>query len=328
MKIIINKFGSKLSLKEETVIISNKDGKETIPIDCISEIIVSNSCLLTSDVMYKCIMNNVKFSFVDKYGNPYIFMECLEDACSPIVKRKQLLLNKNVLGVNIVKNIIDKKLQNRQIHLNELAQNRMEKLKIQLKNDIENIQKYRDSIALLEATNIEDIRQMIQAYEGNAGRVYFTAISSLLKPKYKFKTRNYKPAKDFYNCLLNYSYGIMYNKIRQLCIEARLDPYIGIMHTDTYNKPTLTYDLIEPYRYYCKKIVFKLFSKSMINDTMIDIENDEYTLNSEGKKVLLSEYYKMLNKKVKVNKKNVTITNKIKSEILLLSETIRKANIC
>lgn len=328
MKIIINEFGTKVSLKEDTLIISNKNKKETIPIECISELVISNSCLLTSDILYKCIKNNIQFSFIDKYGNPYLYMENLNNACSPILKRKQLLLYKDYLGVKIVKAIIIQKLKNRNIHLKEIAKNRNNTIKQNIKCAIKNIENYIFLIEQIEATNVLEIRQTIQAYEGNAGRIYFKEISNALNHKYKFEGRSFNPAKDLYNCMLNYSYGVMYGKITEYCIQARLDPYIGIMHADIYNKPTLTYDLIEPYRYYCEKTVFKLFSKSMVKDFMFyNIENG-YLLNEAGKKILLSELYSTLNNKVKYNRKSTTISNKIKNDIIKLAKVIGDSNIC
>lgn len=328
MKIIINEFGTKISIKEDNLCIKSKNKKEIVPLDCISEIVISNACLLSSDLIYKCIGKNIYFSFLDKYGNPYVYIENLNNACSPITKRKQLLLSKNELGIKIAKKTIIQKLKNRQLHLNEIAKNRNSEIKQEIKLCIKNIERYIGYVENLKGRNILDIRASIQSYEGNAGKIYFKEISNLLKPKYKFKGRNFNPSKDFYNCMLNYSYGVMYGKINEYCIQARLDSYIGIMHADIYNKPTLTYDLIEPYRYYCEKTVFKLFSKSMVKDSMFNVVKDGYYLNEEGKKILLTELYKVLNKKIKVNKINITVSNKIKNEILLLAKIIGDSDIC
>lgn len=328
MKIIINDFGSKLSLKQDMIIISSKDKKQTIPIDCISEIIISNSCLLTSDIIHKCIKNNILFSFIDDCGSPYLYMEDLNNACSPIIKRKQLLLCESNLGVKIIKSTITQKIKNRQEHLCKLAKNRDKDIRDYIKENVDNIKQYINTIQQIDNNNLDKIRQTIQAYEGNAGRIYFSVISNLLKSKYKFKGRSFNPAKDYYNCMLNYSYGVMYGKIYQSCIKARLDPYIGIMHKDIYNKPTLTYDLIEPYRIYCEETVFKLFSKSMVKEDMFYAIDGGYFLNEKGKKLLLTEYYKTLNKKEKLNNKSINISKKIDNDIILLSKTIGESNIC
>ncbi len=48
--------------------------------------------------------------------------------------------------------------------------------------------------------------------------------------------------------------------VERACILAGLDPYIGIMHVDNYNRQAFVFDLIEMYRIYIDRIVFKLFS--------------------------------------------------------------------
>ena len=53
----------------------------------------------------------------------------------------------------------------------------------------------------------------------------------------------------------------MYSNVERACILAGLDPFIGIMHVDNYNRQSFVFDLIEMYRIYIDQIVFKLFSK-------------------------------------------------------------------
>ena len=48
--------------------------------------------------------------------------------------------------------------------------------------------------------------------------------------------------------MLNYSYGVLYGRVERLLILAGLDPFIGFFHCDSYKKPSLVYDLIEPFR--------------------------------------------------------------------------------
>lgn len=60
------------------------------------------------------------------------------------------------------------------------------------------------------------------------------------------------------NALLNYGYGILYGSIQVELIKAGIDPYIGVLHRDNYNKPVLVYDIIELYRTWIDEVVFSL----------------------------------------------------------------------
>lgn len=62
----------------------------------------------------------------------------------------------------------------------------------------------------------------------------------------------------------------MYSNVERACILAGLDPFIGIMHIDNYNRQVFVFDLIEMYRIYIDQIVFKLFSAKKIKKEYFD----------------------------------------------------------
>jgi len=59
---------------------------------------------------------------------------------------------------------------------------------------------------------------------------------------------------------LNYCYGILYSLVEKACILSGLDPYVGFLHTDNYNKKSLVFDLIEPFRIYGEQTAVHLFT--------------------------------------------------------------------
>jgi len=58
---------------------------------------------------------------------------------------------------------------------------------------------------------IEARRQDILGLEGKAARSYFEAISSIMPERYRFAGRSRNPARDEFNALLNYGYGVLYS---------------------------------------------------------------------------------------------------------------------
>jgi len=52
---------------------------------------------------------------------------------------------------------------------------------------------------------VNNVRNMLLGYEGTAGRVYFETLGKLIPEKYAFEARSRNPAKDPFNCMLNYS---------------------------------------------------------------------------------------------------------------------------
>lgn len=76
--------------------------------------------------------------------------------------------------------------------------------------------------------------------------------SELLRTAYlpRFISTNARadPAFDAFNSLLNYLYGMLYVMVEMALVKAGIDPYMGILHADEYQKITMVYDCIEPYR--------------------------------------------------------------------------------
>ncbi len=129
--------------------------------------------------------------------------------------------------------------------------------------------------------------------------------------RFRFDGRSRNPAKDEFNCLLNYGYGVLYSKIEKACIIAGLDPYIGFMHTDNYNKKSLVFDLIEPFRIYVDKTVVYLFSKRKVKEEYFDKIPGGLTLNKSGKAILIEELNKNFEKKIEYRGRDVKVKNTI-----------------
>src|SRR5699024_8119722 len=76
--------------------------------------------------------------------------------------------------------------------------------------------------------------------------------------------RDRMPAKDPFNALLNYAYGMLYSKVEGALIKAGIDPYMGVFHRDDYNRPALVFDVIENYRTWMDYVVFQLAKEEAI----------------------------------------------------------------
>jgi len=155
----------------------------------------------------------------------------------------------------------------------------------------------------------------IRGLEGTAGRIYFQTLSSLLSKQYQFDGRSFRPAKDPFNTFLNYAYGILYSRVEKALIIAGLDPYIGFMHRDDYNMKSMVFDFIEPYRIYADEVIFKLFSAKKINDAHCDKITNGYSLNAEGKNLLIKHFFKYFEEdKIKYKGRNQSRANALQMD--------------
>jgi CRISPR-associated protein Cas1 len=109
--------------------------------------------------------------------------------------------------------------------------------------------------------------------------------------EYRFNLRSQHPALDIVNAMLNYGYGLLYAKIEGTLIKAGIDPYIGVLHRDDYNRPVLVYDVIEIYRIWVDYIVYALVAQKIITDEYYSIREDgSFWLEPLGRRVLIQSF--------------------------------------
>jgi CRISPR-associated protein Cas1 len=327
MKLIINSPGTYLCKRGDCFQLQKVDKKQDYSARKIEQILITTRAAMSTDAIELAIENNIDIIFLKSTGQPFGRVWHSKLGSISTIRRKQLYLQEQTYGLVLVKEWILQKINNQIEHLNKLGMNRrdakrkasiqdgIQKLKIQIQN-IKQIKK---------DCTVDDVRNKLQGYEGTASRIYFTILNELIPDQYKFNGRSKNPAKDPFNSMLNYSYGILYSNVEKACIIAGLDPYIGIMHTDNYNKKALVFDLVEMYRGYMDEIIFKMFAKRTVKTEHFDIIGDDgYYLNQEGKKVLISEYNKEMEKKIRYKGRSIELQNIIQFDCHNIANRILK----
>lgn len=310
MKITINTPGTYLSKNGECFQVSCEDRKEDISVKKVEQIMITTAAAISTDAILLAVDNNIDIIFLRYNGEPYGRVWHSKLGSISTIRRKQLMLQYNKYGLELVKEWIRQKLQNQKDFLKNLLMNRRdEKRQSIIRDAIEKIHELQEKVNKLSASDIDEARYSLQGYEGSAGRIYFQTLGQLLPEKYKFESRSRNPAKDAFNCMLNYSYGVLYSQVEKACIIAGLDPYIGIMHTDNYNRQALVYDIVELYRGYMDEIVFKLFTGKKIKDEYFNPVEGGVYLNEDGKRVLIEAINKTMSGKIKYKGKNIELQN-------------------
>jgi CRISPR-associated protein Cas1 len=303
MELILTTPGAYLSIKDGLFCIASKEQKASFSPLKIERIILTTHSLITTEVIKVCNENNIDLIILDDSGDPVGRFWHAKYGSTSLIRRKQIELAENDKGFDIVRGWIIEKIKNQIEFLNELAKNR-EKLSDFLYTKAKLIEECKEKMMELKG-NLQENRNQIIGIEGNASNIYFQAISECMPDKYKFKGRSRQPAKDEFNALLNYVYGILYSTVTRACIVAGLDPYAGFLHTDNYNKKSLVFDVIEKFRIFGDKVVVYMFSRKLVNDSYFDNIKNGFSLNKDGKKALFTEYNQFMDKIVHFGNKNM-----------------------
>jgi len=291
-----------------------------VPVIKVDNIWISTSALISTDAIHCAMKNNIDIVFLDKYGDPYARIWHPNLGSTPLIRRRQLEASTNNRGITLVKEWTKRKLRNQINLLKKLKKTRPTKQK-QITSVIEQLQTYHKKTNELEG-NIEELRQKILGFEGISSRIYFEILSKILPKKWRFNGRSRRPAKDPFNCTLNYGYGVLYSIVERACILAGLDPYVGFLHTDDYNKKSFVFDVIEQYRIHVDETVLFLFTRKMMKDNCFHSVEGGYVLNDNGKKVLMTALNDHFDKQVMYRRKKTKLRNIIQSNCYCIANEL------
>lgn len=287
MEIVLNSWGTSLVKENGQLVVIHQDGKQIIPLDKLRTITVGKGARLSSDAALLAIENEVDILFVDDVGKPKGRVWSIQFGSITTIRRKQLDFTFSSEAIKWIKDILYQKLDNQIALMYSLAPIDWEH-QSKLDKTIDTINDYKKKIKAVQGETVSDIAPSLRGWEGVASRRYYEMINHLLPEAVRFDTRSQHPAMDIFNCLLNYAYGILYGKIEGELIKAGLDPYVGIMHREDYNRPVLVFDVIEKYRVWIDFVVVKLLQQNAINNDCYSIRDDgSYWLEALGKRILI-----------------------------------------
>jgi len=319
----IHKVGEMFEIEVEQGIGENLNKvrkKRKISPKKIRSIIISTHARLTSDVIKLAVENNIDVVMLNNYGEPYGRFWHSRFGSTANIRRRQIEVFEGEESIDIVRGFIGRKIENSLEHLKELEYKRHAK-RDYIEKEIKSMKELLEKIYSLDYST-EKWRDKMRAYEGNSSKHYYKTLSYLITDPYKFNGRSRRPAKDEFNCMLNYAFGVLYSKVEKTLVIAGLDPFVGILHADNYNKKSLVFDVIEKYRFIANRVVFALFSMKKVNKSHFDKIYGGYSLNKEGKTLLLKALSEKLDKKKKYNGRNLTNLQIIQHESHTLANTL------
>lgn len=312
MQLVINSYGAYLRKNGNCFLVKREDRSFEVAVGKVNSILITTAAYITTDAIKLAVDNNIDIVFLDSHGDPYGRVWHPKLGSTTLIRRRQLEVYDSLDGLNLAKEWGLKKLENQIDLLGRIRKTREEKRDL-LDGYILEIENSRDQMKRLRGT-IESRRQDMLGLEGKAARAYFEAISSIMPERYRFAGRSRNPAKDEFNALLNYGYGVLYSLVEKGCIIAGLDPYLGFLHSDSYNKKSLVFDIIEMFRIYVDETVVFLFSRRMVKDEFFEPLEQGMGLSKEGKAALIEALNKTLEETVLYRGRNVKRRNTIQME--------------
>ncbi len=287
--------------------------RHTISPNKVSSILIFTGTNISSDAVELALQSNIDILILNKYGDPVGRFWHARMGSTTRIRRAQLHLVNSETGIQYGLRWIRGKFENQVKFLTAMRERRT-RLSAEITAVLNIIQKAIESINSLKGT-IDEVRQQLLGIEGSAGKAYWDIFAKFVPEHFAFNGRSRQPAKDEFNAMLNYGYGVLYGVVEKAVIVAGLDPYIGFIHTDNYNKVSLVFDVIEKYRIWAEETILDLFVKKTIRKDLFEKLANGYNLGAEGKKVFLPALNEYLDSPIHYKARNVRRRDTIQLEL-------------
>jgi CRISPR-associated protein Cas1 len=93
--------------------------------------------------------------------------------------------------------------------------------------------------------NLKTLQNKLTSIEGKFSNQYFTQMMQLFAEPFRPEHRRTFKAYDGLNNLLNLAYRILFWKVHMALIKAKLEPYLGFLHSVQWGTPSLVCDFQE-----------------------------------------------------------------------------------
>lgn len=319
MQLILNTYGAYLHVKDDIFEIKADGKKNHISPKKVRSILITTGASLSSDAVKLAVENNIDILFLENSGKPFGRVWHDKLGSTARIRHRQLKLADSEKGLKIGKQFIQQKFENQIRFLKELRERRT-RYSADITQATDRIKKSLDDLKNVSGKP-EDVSGTIMGIEGSTGRVYWSILSQLLPERFRFNGRSRNPAKDEFNCLLNYAYGVLYGEVERACVLAGIDPYVGFIHTDSYAKTSIVFDVIEGYRIFAEETVINLFSRKKVKQSLFDKYKDGITLNKEGKVILMTDYNEFLDGKILYKGRKIKRRNTIQFDLHTLANS-------
>jgi CRISPR-associated protein Cas1 len=217
---------------ERLVVTKDREVLEDVPIIHVGQVVVMGNIQLTTPVVALLLQRDIDVVFLSSRGKFRGRLMTTGSKFAQLRHRQLRLMDDEKAVLNVARELVAAKLTN-QAHLLERLGARGAAREI-----VRDVQKAR------RASTLDGLR----GHEGAAGARYFAALKRLVPAQWGFTKRIYHPPTDPVNALLSLGYTLLLKDTTAAVQLVGLDPFLGFFHAIDYGRPSLSLDLMEPFR--------------------------------------------------------------------------------
>ena len=310
MQLVLNTPGLALRVRGGAFEAVAGEERRLISPEQIGSIAVTAGCMLSSAAIELAAGAEIPIYLYDETGEAVACLRSPYFESLATLRRKQVYFSDAPQGAAWVLEQFKLK-TGHQIEMLEHLAERRPALKEALQQNAEKLVAEVGDLNALENRPVREWRDELMGWEGSQARTYWQALSDALPETWRFDKRSRRPALDPFNALINYYNGKLYGVVEQALFDAGMDPHIGILHVDEYDRPTLAFDLIEPFRPWIDRLVVDLFLDHKVEIAFFDERNPGFFLNAAGKRLFIPAFNEWMSREVRWRNMQLDRTSQI-----------------
>jgi CRISPR-associated protein Cas1 len=144
-----------------------------------------------------------------------------------------------------------------------------------------------EKVKNLDVEDASKFRTRLMSIEGHFSDRYFEQILGLIPESVRPDRRRTFKAYDGVNNIFNLAYELLSWKVQHALIKAKLEPYLGFLHSIAKGKPSLICDFMELYRYLIDDFVIQYCRK--LNEKDFIMKSEDFSTKRKGKREYLND---------------------------------------
>lgn len=312
-ELLISSYGAFIGKNNKgiSVKINGKSVKDT-PSRALEHItVITRGASISADAIHFCMENRIPIDFFDASGKYYA------SVLSPVFVEESLWQRQTAMFLEekacLASRIIYGKMKN-QLHLikyfHKYHKTSHERLDPYYLKATEHLKELCEKTKTYCPEN-ERYQRELMAFESAGATVYWEYVRQLLADDdIDFESRERRGATDLFNSLLNYGYAILYPRVWQAVLSAKLNPSVGVLHAYQPGKPTFVFDIIEIFRAQAvDRVVIGLVQKSE------PLETDKNLLSEDTRKLLVQNILERMNRYEKYRSNEIQFVDIIREQV-------------
>jgi CRISPR-associated protein Cas1 len=326
VKIKLDNFGQTLRMQKGCFILSDKNGeskKYPLVENEVGEAILQSGNTVSIGALVYLGVWNIDTLIMSGSGKPVAMLRNLYDDSHVGTRVAQFKALENEKGLYIAKQVVLKRLESQNLLLRKYGLRLHDFIRI------------KETIEHLEADNLKALRRKLLPIEGHCTDRYFSQVFQLIAEG--IRTSNNRTTYRAYDALnnnFNLVYTLLKWKVHASLVRAKLEPFLGFLHSEQFGKPSLTCDVMEPFRSLADDFLIG-YSKSIRKKDIV-VKTEKHVRNKVGKREYLNDtktrdmrraFYSYLEQTVDIPRikhgKQQSIETLIAEECLLLAKYLR-----